>query len=118
MKKKDKNSLRWYYVRGLDALQTINSRAVDNKFKRRAKRARLVTTPIIFLIGKKRLAKWIFNGYIRSALKRRRRLLLAKNNYKRSVGKHYKKEYLENTSEVEIYNKKFLAPRKSRGIYN
>lgn len=111
LKKKDKNAFRWCYTRCLDALQTVYNRVKDNKYKKKSRHIGWIVIFLVTIIGKNKLSRIVFNSYINGALKNPNEdYYLSKNNYKRSIGKYYKKEYFIGHDEVEIYGKTFHAP--------
>lgn len=111
LKKKDKNIFRWFTVRCLDAAQTLYERGMNGrKYNGKLHRYYWIGCMITSAIGRRRIRKYIFNGYINGALKNDGNYYLSKNNYRRSISKYYKKEYFSNCSYVKIYDYEFRAP--------
>lgn len=111
LKKKDKNLMRWVYTRGLDATQSIYNRTITNKYKKKSKVAKLVVNPIVGVLGEENIKKTVFNSYIKGAISNPERdYYLSKNNYKRSIGKFYDKDYFSGDNTITIYDREFSAP--------
>ncbi|RGD74664.1 LicD family protein [Anaerofustis stercorihominis] len=112
MKRKPSNVFKWFLIRGLDAIRTINLRSRNNKYKKNSKLALALTTPIVKLIGEYNLSKIIFNYYINTAKgKSLKNYYISKNNYKQSIYKYYKSSYFKNLSKINICNYEFNAPK-------